>query len=76
MGYFANGTEAEGYQAQWCARCKHDEEDPGCMIWLAHLLWAYSGTDEQKEVLDLLIPPTKSGFGNEQCKLFVARADA
>ena len=69
MGYFSNGTEGECYQSRYCNKCYHDQTG-GCRIWLAHLLFAYSGTKEQKEVLNLLIPRNKDG-GNGQCESFV-----
>jgi hypothetical protein len=71
MAYFSNGTEGADYQAQYCDRCIHDANQD-CPIWLAHLL--HNGTDgDAAEVLDLLIPRSGDGLGNERCRLFVGR---
>ncbi len=36
MGYFANGTEGDIYEARYCARCIHrgDPDGPGCPVML------------------------------------------
>lgn len=75
MGYFSNGTEGDLYEAQYCARCVHNEDDPekpGCPVMLAHVLYAYeecNSTSTAKHILDELIPYEK-GF-NRQCAMFV-----
>lgn len=73
MGYFSNGTEGRDYQDKWCFRCLHDNYDKQifCPIWDAHLSYAYDG--DYAAVLDLLIPRTKDGLGNERCTMFVDR---
>jgi hypothetical protein len=79
MGYFSNGCEGMDYEERYCRRCVHygPEEGPGCPIWLAHLLYAYTNTgsgSDAERTLDLLIPRTPDGLDNEQCALFVEAA--
>jgi hypothetical protein len=70
VGYFANGTEGEMFEQQWCSRCVHsdwrpgkefgDADNPPCPVWLAHSLHSYhlcnSPDDPGKQILDMLIP--------------------
>jgi hypothetical protein len=68
MGYFANGTEGELFEEQWCSRCVHSDvgpgkeigSDPPCPVWMAHQLFAYQlcneGEHPGKVILDTLIP--------------------
>ena len=67
MGYFSSGSEGLDYEEQWCRRCVHygPENGPGCPVWLAHLL--HNGD----EVLELLIPRSLEGAGNDQCLMFI-----
>lgn len=76
MGCLSNGTEGMDYQARYCRRCvqyQPDLEKLPCPVWAVHLLYAYEG--RHKEVLDMLIPLTQDGLGNEQCTMFLARGD-
>lgn len=68
MGYFPNGTAGEMYEAQYCSRCIHDGD---CAVMLAHLMHNYAECNKPKSILHLLIPITKDGLDNEQCKMFV-----
>ena len=70
MGYFSNGTEGRDYEAKYCDRCVH--QDTGCPVWLAHLLYNYKEctNDTHVSVLELLIPRSPDGLGNDQCKVF------
>lgn len=77
MGYFSNGTEGLCYQEEWCVRCANcgdEKSDFGCTVWDAHTLYCYSGTKEQKEILDLLIP--RDGIDNGQCTMFREKSAA
>ena len=67
MGHFSSGSEGLDYEEQWCRRCVHygPENGPGCPVMLAHLL--HNGN----EVLDLLIPQSADGLGNDQCAMFI-----
>lgn len=70
MGYFANSDEGDAYEARYCRHCVHEKRNgTGCPIMLAHLLWAYGATPEQKEILDTLIP--RDGIENRRCTMFV-----
>jgi hypothetical protein len=68
MGYFSNGTEGEMYRRTYCSLCRHDDEDAGCAVWYAHLMWV--GDAAKAPVLDALIPRSKDGLTNEQCTMF------
>jgi hypothetical protein len=80
MGYFPNGTAGDMYEAKWCARCVHHEDDPekpGCPVMLAHVLYAYEECNSQsnaKHILDELIPIDEDGW-NKQCAMFVTVED-
>lgn len=68
MGYFPNGTEGMLYEQDFCERCLHNE---GCAVWLAHTLRNYDECNKAESILHILIPRTKDGLGNEQCRMFV-----
>jgi hypothetical protein len=72
MGYFANGTEGELYQAHWCARCVHEDADRGCPVWDLHLLYNYDQNKKKStaDALALLIPLRTDGLGNDRCRMF------
>lgn len=73
MGYFSNGTEGEVYEGQYCRHCVHQkgpDGESGCGIWLAHMLFNYDECNNDKSILNLLIPPNENGVGNQQCALF------
>lgn len=75
MGYFSNGTEGLWYEETYCLRCVHsnqgDPDGPGCAVWLAHQLYNYDECNNEESILHLLIPLTKDGLSNEQCKMFM-----
>ena len=76
MAYFSNGTEGEMYESRYCDRCIHrdgPDGESGCAIWLAHLMHNYAECNNDNSILHLLIPRSKEGCGNEQCKLFVEK---
>lgn len=70
MGYFSNGSEGMDYEAKWCARCVHDIKN-NCPIWLAHLIHNYKECNNKESILHMLIPRSKDGLWNEQCKMFL-----
>lgn len=74
MGYFSNGSEGDMYEAQYCANCLHDENND-CPVLLAHLLFNYDQCKNEAyaKVLNIFIPQTKDGCGNEKCTMFVPR---
>ena len=73
MGYFANGTMGEIYKAEYCDRCVHQKpDDGGCAVWLAQMLHNYGEARRPDSILHLLIPRSKSGGGNERCRMFYA----
>ena len=71
MGYFANGTEGQMYEEQYCERCIHGGWT--CPIWTLHMMHNYEQHKEPKIalMLDTLIP--RKGCFNEECKMFVER---
>lgn len=75
MGYFANGTEGDMFEARQCARCVHEDPDKGCPVFLAHVLYAYELCNQKehpgKVMLDMLIP--RKGAHNDDCAMFHAR---
>lgn len=73
MGYFSNGTEGEIYQERYCDRCIHDHNE-SCPVWSAHLLYNYDDCNNDKSILHLLIPLSKDGLGNKQCRLFLDKS--
>ena len=76
MGYFPNGTEGMAYQEHYCDRCANQNDDGGCPILDAHLMFAYELCNEidhpGKRILDMLIPENSDGLGNARCTLFRA----
>ncbi len=68
MAYFSNGTEGEGYREQYCDKCANDNEEMGCAVWGAHLLFEIH-EGPQAEVLRYLIPDGINGFA-EKCQMF------
>ena len=74
MGYFSSGTEGMDYEARYCDRCLHQKpDDDGCAVWLAHMIAIanYAECNKPDSVLHVLIPRTKNGLGNEQCRMFI-----
>lgn len=74
MGYFANGTEGDMFEAQWCNRCVHEDDEKGCPVFLAHILYAYEECNSKsnaKVMLDMLIPRKRAS--NAQCAMFHER---
>lgn len=83
MGYFSNMTEWECWASSNCFKCQHwpkGEDDPGCPIEMAHMVYNYELCNEDsnpgKQILDMLIPPAKDGLGNRKCAMFIARSSA
>jgi hypothetical protein len=75
MGYFANGTEGDMFEASQCAKCVHDNDETGCPVMLAHVLYSYVLCNEKehpgKVILDMLIP--RKGAYNEDCAMFAPK---
>lgn len=77
MGYFPNMTAWEFWAADNCFRCVHwpkDDDAPGCPVEMAHTLYSYELCNEKdnpgKVILDMLIPVSKGGVGNDRCAMF------
>lgn len=82
MGYFSNGTEGDAYEADHCHKCTH-YVDGCCAVLDIHRTYNYDQFPEHERtadakrmatalrfVLGLLIPRSKDGIGNDQCKMF------
>lgn len=73
MGYFSNGSEFMQYEAKYCSRCIHNQNDE-CPIILSHELYSYELCNDNehpaKMMLDLFIPIKKNGFC-DQCTMFI-----
>ena len=74
MGYFSNGCEGDEYQAKYCERCIHWQDENPCAVWYAHIMTNYDDCNFPGSILHLLIPRTNDGLGNEQCTMFVSVA--
>src|SRR4051812_14099639 len=77
MGYFANGTSGDFYQAHYCERCVNWRDNgsgsEGCPIIDLHLMWNYDaiGKDADKTkaaALEHFIPI--EGVDNGECSMF------
>lgn len=80
MGYFPNMTSWEYWAVDNCNRCAHwpkDDDAPPCPVEMAHTLYAYDLCNETdhpgKDMLDMLIPISKDGCGNDKCAMFQSR---
>jgi hypothetical protein len=77
MGYFANGTEGELYEQEFCSRCINAPEDgdaSACPVISLHMQWnSDHHRDETKEAaLDFFIP-RRNGI-NQKCRMFIDAA--
>ncbi len=75
MGYFANGTEGDMFEAKWCNRCVHEDNEKGCPVMTSHVFFSYEECNSKsnaKVMLDMLIP--RDGPWNAQCSMFHERA--
>jgi hypothetical protein len=74
MGYFSNGTEGEIYEARYCRRCIHgQDEKKGCAVWDAHLAKNYDEANNDNSILHMLIPLKEGGVYNDECRMFIER---
>lgn len=73
MGYFANGTEGESYQARYCCNCLHDQST--CTIWYLHMMHNYAECEKPDSWLHELIPRSKDGCDNERCVMFIQKPE-
>ena len=69
MGYFSNGTEGDCYREQYCSRCVHDA-NLDCPIWNLHLTHNQSECNNPHSFLHVLIPRSKDGLYNAECRFF------
>ena len=79
MGYFANGSEGDFYEEQFCNHCFHGESDnyEVCPVLEMHMLWNYDAVGKNKDtekavVLNNFIPLRGDNF-NDICSMFVSR---
>lgn len=76
MGYFANGSEGDAYEARYCIRCANQDDDGCCPVMDVHTLYNYEQLDDDSRgdalslVLGTLIPRTECF--NAECKMFRA----
>jgi hypothetical protein len=79
MGYFANGSEGMYWEMENCERCVHMDNKDGCPVWMAHQLYNYEqhreGQKKLYEVLDMLIPRSRSGLENLKCKMLILKEE-
>lgn len=69
MGYFSNGSEGMDYELNYCDKCVH--QNPHCAVWEAHVLRNYEDCNRPESILHMLIPRSKDGLSNEQCRMFI-----
>lgn len=69
MGYFANGSEGEAYQAKWCRRCVHDA-DGSCPVFDLHVLYNYGQSKKPSTASALAMFIPREAGGNGQCVMF------
>jgi len=77
MGYFANGSEGDEYENQYCHRCVNfiDRFNCGsesCPVLDAHLLYNYEDCNSPESILHILIPRDEKG-NNQQCTMFLEK---
>jgi hypothetical protein len=70
MAYFSNGSEGDWYYATYCEKCIFNRKQ-ACPIWYLHLMHNYEECNKPDSFLHVLIPRTKGGLGNEECKFFM-----
>ena len=74
MAYFPNGTSAIDYEETYCIHCIHHGGPDGvCAIMDAHMMFNYDECNNDKSILNILIPQTADGLGNKECAMFKAR---
>lgn len=76
MGYFANGSEGDGYFERYCAGCLHAQDERPCAVWALHEQFNYAQLKEQDKeerpltsVLSALIPQDEKGH-NMECSMY------
>lgn len=65
MGYFANSTEGDLYETEFCATCAHMHPEHGCPCLEAHKLWNYEECNKDDSILHKMIP--REGVVNKPC---------
>jgi hypothetical protein len=66
MGYFSNGTEHMIYEDNVCSKCAHFGD---CAVMDAHMIHNYDECNNDKSILDMLIP--RKDVHNDKCKMFL-----
>jgi hypothetical protein len=78
MGYFSNGTEGMDYEAAYCSRCEHYDEDGFCPVLDIHALYNYDQFKPQnidiEDILNRLVPRSADKLSNDQCCMFIDAA--
>lgn len=90
MGYFANGSEGDDFEEQFCRRCVHEREGEFCPVIVLHQLWQYDQLDaetdrhygrepqdpvsEAKRFALEALIPTEGAY-NGQCRMFHPRPE-
>lgn len=81
MAYFPNGSAGMDYEAHYCDKCVHWQDDNPCAVMGLHMSWNYEAcngdqpdaTPEAKAkfyALEYLIPHIPNSLGADQCKMF------
>ena len=72
MGYFSNGTEGQMYEAEYCDKCIHNDEE-GCPVMGIHFLYNGDKDEDIKTILDIFIP--RKEIHNDKCTMFVEQKE-
>ena len=75
MGYFANGSEGDGYYEQWCENCLHcppNDSEENCAVLAAHQIYNYDDCNNPDSILHILIPRDEKGY-NQKCEMFLPK---
>ena len=70
MGYFANSTEGDMYEDEFCSKCHHHGR---CAVMEAHYVHNYAECNKEDSILHMLIPRGSGGIHNARCKMFVRK---
>jgi|TARA_R100001530_G_scaffold131522_1_gene103257 hypothetical protein len=70
MAYFPNGTSFMDWSAWNCDKCIHDQlEDSYCRVMKLHDELNYTSNEEDKRLLNALIPMDEEGLFAKQCTM-------
>ena len=86
MAYFANGSEGDYYEEEWCQRCVHYGGETGvaCPVLVLHCIWNYDACngDQPDASPDAAVKHTalntlwpRDGIDNGRCAMFYEKTE-